>query len=63
MTVRKNKEIASSSLRNPSDPDAGYDAHKSKGYQVQLAETYTAAADEGGKHSLALVPYAVAWPR
>ena len=32
------KEIASSSLQNHSDPDAGYDAHKGQGYQVQVME-------------------------
>ena len=26
-------------VQNPSDPDAGYDAHKGQGYQVQIAET------------------------
>jgi len=40
MTVKAPKEIASSSLQNPSDPDAGYDAHKGQGYQVQVMETY-----------------------
>lgn len=62
VTVRKNKEIASSSLQNPSDPDAGYDAHKGKGYQVQLAETYATAAEEDGKRPLALITYAEAEP-
>ena len=62
VTVRKNKEIASSSLQNPSDPDAGYDAHKGKGYQVQLAETYATAAEGDGKRPLALITYAEAEP-
>ena len=62
MTVRANKEITSSSLQNPSDPDAGYDAHKGKGYQVQLAETYSTAAEEDGKRPLALITYAEAEP-
>jgi len=34
------KEIAPDSLQNPSDPDAGYDAHKGSGYQAQIMETY-----------------------
>ena len=34
------KEIASNCLQNPSDPDAGYDAHKGSGYQAQIMETY-----------------------
>ena len=46
MTVKTPKEIASSSLQNPSDPDAGYDAHKGQGYQVQVMETYCASSDE-----------------
>jgi len=62
VTVKKNKEIASSSLQNPSDPDAGYDAHKGKGYQVQLAETYSTEAEEYSKRPLALITYAEAEP-
>jgi hypothetical protein len=62
MTVRANKEISSSSLQNPSDPDAGYDAHKGKGYQAQLAETYSTEAEEDGKRPLALITYAEAEP-
>jgi hypothetical protein len=34
------KEISPDSLQNPSDPEAGYDAHKGKGYQAQIMETY-----------------------
>jgi hypothetical protein len=41
VAVRPNKEVASDSLQNPSDPDAGYDGHKGKGYQAQVAETYS----------------------
>ena len=32
-------EIPSTSLQNPSDPDATYNRHKGKGYQAQIAET------------------------
>jgi hypothetical protein len=46
MTVKAPKEIASASLQNPSDPDAGYDAHKGQGYQVQVMETYCASPVE-----------------
>ena len=60
--VRKNKEVASSSLQNPSDPDAGYDAHKGKGYQVQLAETYSTETEGDGKRPLSLITYAEAEP-
>jgi hypothetical protein len=41
VTIKANKEVASDSLQNPSDPDATYDGHKGKGYQVQVAETYS----------------------
>ena len=44
--VRPNKEIASDSLQNPSDPDAGYDGHKGQGYQVQIAETCSTDEEE-----------------
>ena len=40
MTLKEPKEISSDSLQNPSDPDATYDGHKGKGYQVQIMETY-----------------------
>ena len=40
VTPKKAKDITSDSLQNPSDPDATYDAHKGKGFQVQLQETY-----------------------
>jgi hypothetical protein len=39
--VKKNTDVPSDSLQNPSDPDATYDAHKGKGYQVQIMETYS----------------------
>ena len=49
-TALKNpKQILSSSLQNPSDPDAGYDAHKGQGYQVQVMETYCDSSDEAIK--------------
>lgn len=44
--VKKPKEIPSSSLQNPSDPDATYSGHKGQGYQVQVMETYTDTDDE-----------------
>ena len=40
ITIKPNREVPSDSLQNPSDPDATYDGHKGKGYQVQVAETY-----------------------
>lgn len=44
--VKPSKEIPSASLQNPSDPDAGYSGHKGQGYQVQVMETYSTAAEE-----------------
>jgi hypothetical protein len=44
--VKDPKEIPSTSLQNPSDPDATYDGHKGQGYQVQLMETYQEAEGE-----------------
>jgi hypothetical protein len=46
--VKKNKEVPSDSLQNPSDPDATYDAHKGKGYQVQIMETYSTDEEKEG---------------
>ena len=42
--LRDSKEISSSSLQSPHDPDATY-GHKGKGYEVQVAET--CEADNG----------------
>jgi hypothetical protein len=46
--VKKNKEVPSDSLQNPSDPDATYDSHKGKGYQVQIMETYSTDEEKEG---------------
>jgi hypothetical protein len=43
--VKAPKDIKQDSLQNPSDPEAGYSAHKGKGYQVQVMETYSQEAD------------------
>jgi hypothetical protein len=45
VSVKANKDVPSDSLQNPSDPDASYDGHKGKGYQVQVAESYSTAED------------------
>jgi len=37
--IKDPKEVSSSSLQNPSDPDAGYSGHKGEGYQAQIMET------------------------
>jgi Transposase DDE domain/Transposase domain (DUF772) len=39
--IKASKDVPSSSLQNPSDPDAGYSGHKGKGYQMQVMETYS----------------------
>ncbi|MGA7279770.1 MAG: transposase [Desulfocapsaceae bacterium] len=41
--ARPNQQVASDSLQNPSDPDAGYSGHKGKGYQAQIVENYSEA--------------------
>jgi hypothetical protein len=38
--LKEPKEIQSTSLQNPSDPDATYDGHKGQGYQAQMMETF-----------------------
>lgn len=40
VVLRESKKIESTSLQNPSDPDATYDGHKGKGYQAQIMETF-----------------------
>lgn len=56
VVVKPNKEVPSDSLQNPSDPDAGYSSHKGKGYQVQIAETYSGKADKDNEQ-LSLITY------
>jgi hypothetical protein len=46
LRVKASREIPSSSLQNPSDPDATYSGHKGQGYQVQVMETYCTDEDE-----------------
>ncbi|MDH4164673.1 MAG: transposase, partial [Nitrospirota bacterium] len=45
VAVKANKDVASDSLQNPSDPEAGYDGYKGQGYQVQVAESYGTSED------------------
>jgi hypothetical protein len=52
--VKKNTDVPSDSLQNPSDPDATYDAHKGKGYQVQIMETFS---DDKDKDTLILITH------
>jgi hypothetical protein len=57
--IKPNKEVPSDSLQNPSDPDASYDGHKGKGYQMQVAETYS--RDET-KNPLSLITEVIVEP-
>jgi hypothetical protein len=41
ITLTAAKSISGGSLQNPSDPTAGYSAHKGQGYECQVMETYT----------------------
>ena len=54
VVLKPSKDIAADSLQNPSDPEAGYDAHKGQGYQAQVCETYSRDPD---KPSLSLITY------
>ena len=55
--IKANKDVPSDSLQNPSDPDAGYDGHKGKGYQVQIAETYSTSEDKDNNPQLSLITH------
>jgi hypothetical protein len=39
--VKDPKDVGCNSVQWPSDPDAAYSAHKGKGYQVQICETFS----------------------
>lgn len=58
VSVKANKDVPSDSLQNPSDPDASYDGHKGKGYQVQVSETYSAKEED----SLSLITGVIVEP-
>lgn len=58
-----NEKVPSDSLQNPSDPDATYDRHKGKGYQVQVLESYSdRKEDEAEEPPLNLITYVEAQP-
>jgi hypothetical protein len=58
-----NKKVPCDSLQNPSDPDATYDGHKGKGYQVQVLESYSAKKDDDEEAPLLnLITYVEAQP-
>jgi hypothetical protein len=56
------KEVSSSSLQNPSDPEAGYSGHKGQGYKACLVENTPDKAGENGNGELRLVLDAKALP-
>ena len=57
------REVASDSLQNPSDPDAGYSGHKGQGYSAQVMETYTETADKEEKaETLSLITHVSVTP-
>ena len=45
ISLKANKDVPSDSLQNPSDSDASFDGHKGKGYQMQVAESFSTAED------------------
>tara|TARA_A100001015_G_scaffold319008_1_gene440625 strand:+ start:6552 stop:7133 length:582 start_codon:yes stop_codon:yes gene_type:complete len=51
ITIRPKRKVPSDSLKNLFDPDATYDGHMGKGYQIQVAETLR-TADEAPAFSL-----------
>jgi len=63
--IKPNKEIASDSLQNPSDPDATYCGHKGQGYQAQVMETYSPAPagdEETQSKGLSLITHVAVEP-
>jgi hypothetical protein len=59
VSIKANKEVASDSLQNPSDPEASYDGHKGQGYQTQVSETYS---QEEGEKTLSLITGVITEP-
>ncbi len=59
VSIKANKEVASDSLQNPSDPEASYDGHKGQGYQMQVSETYS---QEEREKTLSLITGVIAEP-
>ena len=57
VVVKLAKEVKADSIQNPSDPDAGYDAHKGQGFQTQIAETYSEQKETPDKQTLNLITY------
>ena len=58
VAVKPAAAVPAASLQNPSDPEAGYSAHKGQGYQAQVMETYAAVDNEKEKEQrLNLITY------
>ncbi len=49
ITVKAPKKVGGNSVQNPSDPTAGYNAHKGKGYEGQVMETYSVDNGDNGE--------------
>jgi hypothetical protein len=43
ISLKPPKEVSPESVQSPTDPDAGYSAHKGTGYQAQIIETHFAS--------------------
>lgn len=54
VVLKAGGDVGSDSLQSPSDPDAGYDGHKGKGYHVQVMETWH---PEGSGNGLSLITH------
>lgn len=59
ISIKPSKQVLSDSLQNPSDPDAGFDTHKGRGYQVQVAETCSYTVED---KPLSLITYVAVEP-
>jgi hypothetical protein len=50
LKVKEPKKISSSSLQNPTDPDASYSGHKGVGYHAQVMENYNTDEESEDKN-------------
>jgi IS5 family transposase len=55
--IKDPKEVPSTSLQNPSDPDSTYSGHKGQGYHVQVMETCAETKDDSGETPLNLITH------
>jgi hypothetical protein len=63
VSLKPPKEVSPESVQSPTDPDAGYSAHKGTGYQAQITETHFSSTTPGtpdlGKPQLRLISYVI----